>query len=128
MNSITMNKHKQKGMTGIGWMMVIGLFIFSAIVVMRIFPMYMEGFKVNGALSSLKERPGVTKMKKGEIVKMLFKRFQVDDIETVTREDILIEKNNGILTVTIDYEIRTHVMGNIDVVGKFKREVEVIAN
>ena len=128
MNASIMNKNKQKGMTGIGWIMVIGIIIFSAVVAMRVFPMYMEGFKVRSALASLKEQPGVTKKAKSEIVKLLFNRFQVDDITNVTREDILIEKSNGVLTVTIDYEIRTHVMGNMDVVGKFNQEVEVIAN
>ena len=128
MNANIMNKNKQKGMTGIGWIMVIGLIIFSAVVTMRIFPMYMEGFKVRSALASLKDQPGVTKKTKSEIVKLLFNRFQVDDITNVTREDILIEKSNGVLTVTIDYEIRTHVMGNMDVVGKFNQDVEVIAN
>ena len=128
MNANIMNKNKQKGMTGIGWIMVIGIIIFSAVVAMRVFPIYMEGFKVRSALASLKEQPGVTKKAKSEIVKLLFNRFQVDDITNVTREDILIEKSNGVLTVTIDYEIRTHVMGNMDVVGKFNQEVEVIAN
>lgn len=28
MNSTIINKHKQKGMTGIGWMMVIGMIVF----------------------------------------------------------------------------------------------------
>lgn len=128
MNSTIINKHKQKGMTGIGWMMVIGMIVFFAVVGMRAFPMYMEGFKVNGALQSLKEQPGVTKKTKSEIVKLLFNRFQVDDVTNVTREDIVIEKSDGVLVVTIDFEIRTHVMGNVDMVGKFNKEVEVIAN
>lgn len=59
---------------------------------------------------------------------MLFNRFQVDDVTNVTREDIVIEKSDGVLVVTIDFEIRTHVMGNVDMVGKFNKEVEVIAN
>ena len=128
MYSIIRNKHKQKGMTGIGWMMVIGVIVFFAVVGMRAFPIYMEGFKVRGALASLQEQPGITRKTKSEILKMLFSRFDVDDITNVTRENIFIEKSKDVLTVTIDFEVRKHVMGNMDIVGKFYEEVEVVAN
>lgn len=128
MNINTINKKNQKGMTGIGWMMVIGLVVFFAVLAMRAFPIYMEGFKVKSALESLKDQPGITKKKKREIIKLLFKRFDIDDVENVSREDIFIENKNGILTVTIDFEIRKPAMGNIDIVGKFYEEIEVVAN
>ncbi len=54
------NKHKQKGMTGIGWMMVIAMIAFFAVLAMRAFPVYSEGFKVKSALASLKDQPGIT--------------------------------------------------------------------
>lgn len=122
------NKNRQQGMTTIGWMMVIALIAFFAVLSMRAFPIYMEGFKVKGALHSLKEQAGITQKTKGEIIKLLFNRFDIDDITHVTRDDIFIEKNNGVLTVTIDFEIRNHVMGNMDMVGVFHEEVTVVAN
>jgi len=122
------NKDRQKGMTAIGWMMVIALIVFIAVLSMRAFPIYAEGFKVRSALASLKEQAGVTKKTKSEIIKLLFKRFDVDDITKVARDDIFIEKSNGVLTVTIDYEIRQHAMGNMDMVGVFHEEVVVVAN
>lgn len=128
MNIKIINKRKQNGMTAIGWMLVIGLIVFFAILAMRTFPIYMEGFKVRGSLESLKGQPGITKKSKAEIIRLLFNRFDIEDIENVSREDIFIEKNNGVLTVTIDYEIRKPIMGNMDIVGKFYEEIEVVAN
>ena len=122
------NKKKQNGMTAIGWMMVIGLIVFLAILAMRAFPIYMEGFKVRSALESLKEQPGITKKSNREITKLLFGRFDIDDITSVSREDIIIEKSGGVLTITIDYEIRKPALGNMDMVGKFAEEIEVVAN
>ena len=124
-----MNKNRQAGMTGIGWLIVLGLIGFFAVVAIRVTPMYLESFSVAGAVESLKSEPLVTQKSPAEIMSLLLKRFDVNDIDSVDpKKDIKIQKSNGVLTVTVDYETRRPLMANLDVVGRFKESVEIIGH
>jgi len=124
-----MNKNRQGGMTGLGWLIVLGLIGFFAVVAIRITPMYMESFSVAGAVESLKSEPFVTQKSRAEIMSMLLKRFDVNDVKSVDpKRDIKIENGNGVLRVTVEYEARRPLMANLDVVGHFKEQVEIVAN
>lgn len=124
-----MNKHKQKGMTALGWLIVLALIGLFALVAIRVTPMYLESFNVAGALESLKNEPLVTQKSIAEINSLLQRRFDVNDIKSVNRKtDVKVEKQDGILRVTIAYESRTHLLGNLDVVGVFNKQVEIIGH
>ncbi len=124
-----MYRHKQTGMTALGWLIVLGLIGFFALVTIRVTPMYLESFNVAGALESLKSEPLVTQKSIAEIHKLLQRRFDVNDIKHVNpKTDVKVEKQEGILKVTIAYESRTHLLGNLDVVGVFNKHIEIIGH
>ncbi len=124
-----MNRHKQTGMTALGWLIVLGLIGFFALVTIRVTPMYLESFNVSGALESLKSEPLVTQKSIADINRLLQRRFDVNDIEHVNpKTDVKVEKQEGILKVTIAYEARTHLLGNLDVVGVFDKHIEIIGH
>ena len=120
--------HRQNGMTAIGWMLMLGLIAFFTLITLRLVPLYLEYAKVVTALESLEDEPGITRKTKSEIIKMLQKRFEVNDIETVSAKQVHIKKDKGILTVSIDYERREHLISNIDIVATFDKKIEVVAN
>ncbi|MFQ5642447.1 MAG: DUF4845 domain-containing protein [Thiogranum sp.] len=120
--------HHQKGMTAIGWLLVLGLIAFFTLVTLRLVPAYLEFAKVTGVLESLQNEPGITRKSRAEILKMVTKRFEVNDIRKVDPRTIEVRKNEGVLTVSIDYERREHLISNIDVVTVFEKKVEVVAN
>lgn len=114
-------------MTGLGWLIVLALIAFFATIGIRLAPMYTEAFNVRGSLESLKQEPFITQKSPREIVTLLRRRFSVNDITSVDpKSDITISKEGGILKVAIDYEIRRHALGNIDVVGVFHERIEVV--
>jgi len=115
-------------MTAIGWFLVLGLIALFALITLRMVPLYLEYAKVASALESLESEPGITRKTKPEIVKMVQKRFEVNDVVNVSTKQLVIKKEEGILTVSIDYERREHLISNIDVVAKFDKKVEVVAN
>jgi len=124
-----MNKNRQGGMTGLGWLIVLALIGFFAVVAIRVTPMYLESFSVAGSVESLKNEPFVTQKSPAEIMGLLLRRFDVNDVESVDpKKDIKIERANGVLRVTVEYESRRPLMANLDVVGHFKEQVEIIAN
>lgn len=120
--------HKQRGMTAIGWMLVLGLIAFFTLVTLRLLPMYMEYTKVVSVLESLQNEPGITRKSKAEIRKLIGRRFDVNDVRELDPKLASIVQKSGVLTVTMVYERRTSLFGNIDLVAKFNKEVEVVAN
>jgi Tfp pilus assembly major pilin PilA len=120
--------HRQNGMTAIGWLLVLGLIAFFALITLRLVPLYLEYAKVASALESLENEPGITRKTKPEIVKMMQKRFEVNDVVNVSAREIKVKKDKGILTVSIEYERREHLVSNLDVVATFDKKIEVVAN
>jgi hypothetical protein len=112
-------------MTAIGWLLVLGLIAFFTLVTLRLVPMYLEYAKVVSTLESLPNEPGITNMGKAEIVSIINKRFDINDVRNVDPKKALISKERGVLTIGFSYERREHLISNIDVVGKFDKQVEV---
>jgi len=123
-----MKINKQAGMTGIGWLTVLVLIGFFVLMGLKIMPIQIEAYKVRSALEGLRQVPQVTKMKSNEIHKILNNQFNIEDITSIKKENIVIKKEKGILTVVIEYENRTTFIKPYDIVGVFKEEVKVIAN
>lgn len=122
-----MYKYNQLGMTGLGWITILALIMFFALITIRLVPVYMEAFKVNTILESLEREPRMTQKSNGEIMRLITNRFSVDAVRFVNpNRDIFIENENGILTIEADYEIRTPMFGNIDVVAHFSKSVEFV--
>jgi hypothetical protein len=119
---------KQRGMTAIGWVIVLGLIAFFTLIILRLTPLYLEYSKVSSVLESLQNEPGVTRQSKAEIQRLIGRRFEINDVRNVDPKTAEIESRDGRLTVTMAYERRTNMMGNIDLVVSFDKSVEVIAN
>jgi len=119
---------KQEGMTGTGWLTVLALIGFFVYVGLTILPIQIEAYKVRSALKALNQVPNITKMSRNEIIKQLQGQFDIDDITHVTKDNIFVDKTKGVLTVRIEYEIRTKMIKPYDIVGVFKEKVKVIQN
>lgn len=120
--------HHQRGMTAIGWLLVLGLIAFFTLITLRLVPLYLEFAKVASVFESLEGEPGITRMSKPEIIGLIQKRFDVNDVANISARETKISKDKGRLNVSIHYERREHLVSNIDVVATFDKNVEVIAN
>ncbi len=122
-----MYNKKQQGMTGLGWLIVLALIGFFALLILRLAPMYLDDFRAGAALESLKEEPLITEKTPTEIFKLMQNRFDIDDIDDIDLHKALsIDKSGGVLKLELKYEIRKHVVGNIDVVGSFDHKVQIV--
>lgn len=121
-------RDRQRGMTAIGWLVVLGLIGFFALLTLRLAPIYLEHFNVRTSLESLESEPYITRKSSGEVRKLLTKRLRVNDVKNVANEHIKIQKQGGRLTVDIRYEVRKHILGNIDAVVMFSDSTELISN
>ncbi len=118
-------RQKQVGMTAIGWIGVIALILMFILMILKLFPIYMDGFKVGSVLSDLKDEPGVANMTPVMISNTIMKRLDINMVDNVTREDIYIDKLKNSMNVEIDYEVRENLVGNIDVVVHFQKAISI---
>lgn len=119
---------RQGGMTALGWIIVLGLIAFFALLTLKLLPNYLENFKVAETLDSLKNEPDITQKPPAEIRKLISRRFQINDVTHIDARDVQIEKGKGVTRVTATYEIRVPIMANVDAVTKFNESVELIRN
>lgn len=114
---------KQKGLTLIGFGIVLVLVVFFAYVGMRLVPLYLEYHAVVGAMDRLQEDPMAGRLSpaaiRERIMRSLYVSYASDNID---RNDIQIKRQDGV-QVRVAYEVRRPMVGNIDVVVAFDRTV-----
>lgn len=120
------NTHTQRGMSAVGFIIVLALIGSFVLVTLKLFPAYMESFKVTAAMDSMKSQPGMGEKGKGEVIDMLMKRLDVDNVDNVKPDNINVRpRDGGGLLLGIKYESRGTLFGNLDFVVRFDKSVEL---
>ena len=119
------NLKKQKGMTAIGWLLVLLLVVVFSIVAIKLIPMYLDSFKVTSSLESL-SNDSKAKGKSGrEIRQLLMKRLDVNMVSDVTASDVSVSRSREGIVVEIDYEARRSLFGNLHMVLVYNHSVVI---
>lgn len=113
-------KRTQSGMTLIGFVIVLAVVGLFAYVGMKLVPMYSEYYAVKQALKGLASEPGIADRDPAKIQDLFFRRLYISYAENVKPENVDIKRGDDGWVMTVDYEIRKPIIGNLDVVGKFK--------
>lgn len=117
---------RQQGLTAIAIVLILAMIGFFAMITIRLFPVYMEHYSVTSHLKGLSQEAGARKKTNGEILNTLFKRFDIDDVKHVTRDNVFIEREkDGSVVVAIEYEVRTPAVANVDMIVSFVDEVDL---
>lgn len=117
---------KQHGMTMISMAILIVMIGFIGLIGLRLFPVYMENWKMSSHLDAIAEVSTTGSMTNAEVTKALLKRFDIDDIENIKAEHIFIERpEKGKMVIAIEYEVRTPGIGNVEMVVSIAKEVDV---
>lgn len=106
----------QRGMTAIGIAMILALCGFVLMIAVKLFPAYMDSFKVASALEGLTTDSRVEGATDREVKDLILKKLQVDDVEDIKSEHIIIVSSGSKRKVSIEYERRVHMMSNVDAV------------
>lgn len=113
------NIKKQKGATFLGIAIISGILIFAAIIVMKMAPAYIEFMSVKKVLHAMNQ-DSLSSMSKKEIKDSYVRRASIDDITSVTPDDLVIEKDeSGSTVVSVQYRVIKPLMGNVSVILDF---------
>ena len=121
----TLSRRSQRGMSTVGWIGVVAIFGLLVITFFKVFPMYYENFKVKNALQGVAQDTEVDAKSKRAIWESLQKRLFIDEVRSIRRENVTIERADNRTTVTISYETRDDYIGNLFIGGRFTESVVI---
>ncbi len=116
---------RQRGLTFISLVFVLGLIAFFVLLALKIGPIYLNHSKVVSTLAELKKTTGIEGQTEAEIRDSLSKRFTINYVDDVTQKDITITRYESYLKVVIKYEVVTTIVGNLSVLVEFNDVMEI---
>ncbi|HEU4814361.1 MAG TPA: DUF4845 domain-containing protein [Xanthomonadaceae bacterium] len=119
-------KRNQSGLTLIGFVIVLAVVGVFAYVGMKLFPMYSEFYSVKQALKGLAAEPGIANTDPAKVKDLLFRRLYVSYAENVKPNNVKITRDGKGYVITVSYEVRRELIGNLDVVGKFEASEDLL--
>lgn len=116
---------RQRGMSMSSWMIVIGLFGFFITLLFKMGPAYLDNYSVRSALKSMaNSSPNLHDNDPDEIYSVIGRYFQINGVRNVKPKDMKIVKELDRTLINHDYETRVPIFFNIDVVMKFRNQVD----
>lgn len=109
-----------------------GLFVLVVLacvglVGLKLFPVYMESFKMDHALKGLVEDPGVASQTKKEIAYSIVRRLDIDGVsfikESTWKEFIKVHKQKGKVSIVVTWKRDIPLFANLSLVADFTKAV-----
>ena len=117
-------KSRQHGLTMTGFLFVAILLVAAAMVAMKLVPAYIEFFSVKKILNTMSQDSGLGAKSNAEIRSDFSKRASVDYVTVVKPENLAIDRRGGSAVVSVDYEFRTKLIGNVSLVVDFSASTD----
>jgi hypothetical protein len=122
---MNVSPRRQRGLTFISLVFVLGLIAFFVLLGLKIGPIYLDHSKVVSALEEIKKNSDIEEQSEAEIRDSLRKRFNMNYVNDVTQDEIKITKYQDYLRVAVEYEVVKEIAGNLSVLVEFDDAIEV---
>lgn len=117
-------KH-QLGMAMSSWMIVIGLAGFFLTLFFKMGPAYLDNWGVRSALKSMvRSSKDIHELDKDQIYSQISNYFTINGVRDVRPRDLKIVRKHDRTLINHDYETRVPIFFNVDVVMKFRNQVD----
>lgn len=112
---------RQRGMGLIQWLLLIALVGGTATMAIRTVPHYIDFYTMVSVVEAL-PKDEVHVMSASKLRELLAKRFKINNIRDLDLAKVVsIERKRGETDLTLDYEVREHLVYNIDLVLTFNK-------
>ena len=116
----------QKGITLMSFVIVLVVVGFFALVAMKLFPIYSEYYNLKGVMAEYAAQPNSASIPPAQMQSEMDRRFNIAYIESVeSRTHMKIVRTGRSAQLTVVYEVRKPLFGNLDVVAKFDHSVDL---
>lgn len=117
---------KQRGLTGLGWLMLILIVGGSTTIGVRLVPHYMDFNTASSLLDTMAREPGMINQPNVNLLAMYTKRLKINNIyDFKLKERLKMKRSADQVTIDLDYEIREPIVANIYILLTFKYKVEL---
>jgi len=94
-------------------------------VAIKLGPAYMQFATVKSVMNGIQTDPALAGKSPREIMSTVFKRFDINGIKGMNEKDFKFEPAGPQRVLTVAYEVREHVVANVDVVMAFHHKVSL---
>lgn len=119
---------KQTGASMLLWMVLIGVAGLAVVIGMRLGPIYMESYMVDGILKEVALESRDERRNKAQVWNAISKRFTINNVRTVKKEHFSYKKVRGKTKISFKYEVRTKLVGNLDGIMAFEMAKTFVAD
>lgn len=116
---------RQRGASTLGILVSVLFFASLLTLVIKLGPAYLDDYTVKGALQGLDGEEGLSKMTPADVRRLVTKRLSVNNVDGFNAKDIQIEKDGDVVIISLEYEVRTSVVSNVDAVMSFSHFYEL---
>lgn len=117
--------HRQRGMTLIGFLIVLIVLAFFVLIIMKLFPVYSEYYAVRTSLRALQQEPGIAAKSPEEVRELINRKWYISYVKTPTQKNVKVTRRGGQYLVNVAYERRGNLVYNLDYIASFDTSVSL---
>lgn len=110
---------KQRGVSLSGLLIWVVLLIFAAIGAMKLVPAYIQDAEIKDILYTVAHDPEMQNAQVRNIRDSFGKRIMMNNITVINQNDIEIEKDASGLTLSVSYQMKVPLAGNVSLILEF---------
>lgn len=114
-----------RGLTLLGFLIVLIVVAFFGLMIMKLFPVYSEWYAVRSSLSALQQEPGIAARTPEQVRELLNRKWYISYVKTPTQKNVKVQRRGGDYLVTVAYERRGNLLYNLDYVATFDKTVSL---
>lgn len=116
---------QQDGITVISVLFIVLLVGSAVFLTIKLVPVYLEHLGVVSSLQSLEKEYGLHGKPKAELLKLLQKRLDINDVRRVSKEDVTIKQKRRETLMHIAYEVQIPLVSNIHLLVTYDDSVSL---
>lgn len=118
--------HSQRGLSILGWLVVLAIVAFVGSTALKIVPHYMDYYAIEKMIKAVEHEKALGISTPADFVSYMNKGMQVNSINDIDLDKaVRVRLENSDFHVTLKYEKREPLVENLDLVVHFDKEFRV---
>lgn len=118
-------RSRQRGLGWFGLLFVLGVIAFTAIVVVKCLPIYLNQMKIASSVSKVASDPENGRAELHQLRRDLQRFWDIEDIKYLEPRDIKVKRTADGRFLSYEYEARERLFYNISIVIDFHDDVQL---
>lgn len=120
------SKYRQHGLGMAGWLILILVFGSMITIGAKLLPLYLDHNTMSKVLDGIAEEPGMAGKYSTDLTALVIQRFKLNNIRDfdVKKHLEIVRERTGVRLV-LDYEVRTPLIHNVDLIASFEKSVDL---